>query len=86
MVEAVDEASFDDNFAVNVKGQFFTLQKVLPLLQEGASVVLMTALGRTHWNGRGRRPPGCVPGVAGSAVHQRLGHPDRRWYERLHVT
>lgn len=44
-VEAVDEASFDDNFAVNVKGQFFTLQKVLPLLQDGASVVLMSALG-----------------------------------------
>jgi NAD(P)-dependent dehydrogenase (short-subunit alcohol dehydrogenase family) len=44
-IEAVDEASFDDNFAVNVKGQFFTLQKVLPLLQEGASIVLMTALG-----------------------------------------
>jgi NAD(P)-dependent dehydrogenase (short-subunit alcohol dehydrogenase family) len=44
-VEAVDEASFDDNFAVNVKGQFFTLQKVLPLLQEGASVVLMGGLG-----------------------------------------
>ncbi|HEX6273609.1 MAG TPA: SDR family oxidoreductase [Polyangiaceae bacterium] len=44
-VEAVDEASFDDNFAVNVKGQFFTLQKVLPLLREGSSVVLMSALG-----------------------------------------
>jgi NAD(P)-dependent dehydrogenase (short-subunit alcohol dehydrogenase family) len=44
-VEAVDERSFDDNFAVNVKGQFFTLQKVLPLLQEGASIVLMSALG-----------------------------------------
>lgn len=44
-VEAVDEASFDDVFATNVKGQFFTLQKVLPLLRDGASVVLMTALG-----------------------------------------
>ena len=44
-VEAVDEASFDNTFAVNVKGQFFMLQKVLPLLQDGASVVLMTALG-----------------------------------------
>jgi NAD(P)-dependent dehydrogenase (short-subunit alcohol dehydrogenase family) len=44
-VEAVSEAAFDDNFAVNVKGQFFTLQKVLPLLHEGASVVLMSALG-----------------------------------------
>lgn len=44
-VEAVSEAAFDDNFAVNVKGQFFTLQKVLPLLREGASVVLMSAIG-----------------------------------------
>lgn len=44
-VEEVSEASFDDNFAVNVKGQFFTLQKVLPLLREGSSVVLMSALG-----------------------------------------
>src|SRR5689334_1035052 len=44
-VEAVDEASFDNNFAVNVKGQFFTLQKVLPLLQEDSSVVLMSGLG-----------------------------------------
>jgi NAD(P)-dependent dehydrogenase (short-subunit alcohol dehydrogenase family) len=44
-VEAVGEAAFDDNFAVNVKGQFFTLQKVLPLLKEGASIVLMGALG-----------------------------------------
>lgn len=44
-VEAVTEAAFDDNFTVNVKGQFFTLQKVLPLMPEGASVVLMSALG-----------------------------------------
>lgn len=44
-IEAVDEASFDNTFAVNVKGQFFTLQKVLPLLQDGAAVVLMTGQG-----------------------------------------
>jgi NAD(P)-dependent dehydrogenase (short-subunit alcohol dehydrogenase family) len=44
-IEAVDEASFDNTFAINVKGQFFTLQKVLPLLQDGASIVLMTAQG-----------------------------------------
>lgn len=44
-VEAVTEAVFDDNFAINVKGQFFTLQKVLPLMGEGACVVLMSALG-----------------------------------------
>lgn len=44
-VEAVTEALFDDNFAVNVKGQFFTLQKVLPLMQQGGAIVLMSALG-----------------------------------------
>jgi NAD(P)-dependent dehydrogenase (short-subunit alcohol dehydrogenase family) len=44
-IEAVDEATFDDTFAVNVKGQFFTLQAVLPLLRDGASVVLMGARG-----------------------------------------
>jgi len=44
-VEEVTEAAYDDNFAVNVKGQFFTLQKVLPLLKDGASIVLMSALG-----------------------------------------
>jgi NAD(P)-dependent dehydrogenase (short-subunit alcohol dehydrogenase family) len=43
-VEAVDEATFDDIFAVNVKGQFFTLQAVLPLLREGASVVAPAAI------------------------------------------
>jgi NAD(P)-dependent dehydrogenase (short-subunit alcohol dehydrogenase family) len=26
-IEAVDEATFDEHFAVNVKGQYFTLQK-----------------------------------------------------------
>src|SRR5262249_13922359 len=44
-IEAVDEAAFDDNFAVNVKGQFFTLQKMLPLMREDSSIVLMGALG-----------------------------------------
>jgi NAD(P)-dependent dehydrogenase (short-subunit alcohol dehydrogenase family) len=44
-VEAVTEPAYDDNFAVNVKGQFFTLQKVLPLMREGSSIVLMSALG-----------------------------------------
>jgi NAD(P)-dependent dehydrogenase (short-subunit alcohol dehydrogenase family) len=44
-VEAVTEETFDDNFAVNVKGQFFTLQKVLPLMREGGAIVLMSALG-----------------------------------------
>jgi NAD(P)-dependent dehydrogenase (short-subunit alcohol dehydrogenase family) len=44
-VEAVDEAAFDEHFDVNVKGQFFTLQRILPLLAEGGSVLFTTAVG-----------------------------------------
>lgn len=40
-----DEAAFDEHFNVNIKGQFFTLQKVLPLLGHGSSVIISGALG-----------------------------------------
>jgi NAD(P)-dependent dehydrogenase (short-subunit alcohol dehydrogenase family) len=40
-----DEPAFDEHFAINVKGQFFTLQKVLPLLGAGSSVIITGALG-----------------------------------------
>lgn len=39
-VESVDEAFFDHHFDANVKGLFFTVQKSLPLLNDGASVIL----------------------------------------------
>jgi NAD(P)-dependent dehydrogenase (short-subunit alcohol dehydrogenase family) len=35
----VPEAGYDEIFNVNVKGAYFTVQKLLPLLAEGASVV-----------------------------------------------
>lgn len=38
-IESTDEAAFDTLFNINVKGNFFALQKALPLLNEGASVV-----------------------------------------------
>jgi NAD(P)-dependent dehydrogenase (short-subunit alcohol dehydrogenase family) len=44
-LEAVDETAFDEHFDINVKGQFFTLQRVLPLLAEGGSVLFTTAVG-----------------------------------------
>lgn len=44
-IEAVDEATFDEHFAVNVKGQFFTLQKILPLVTKGGSVIFTGAIG-----------------------------------------
>lgn len=36
----VDEASYDYQFDINVKGLFFTVQKLASLLEEGASVIL----------------------------------------------
>jgi NAD(P)-dependent dehydrogenase (short-subunit alcohol dehydrogenase family) len=37
---AIDEASFDQTFSVNVKGTVFTVQKALPLMQAGGSIIL----------------------------------------------
>jgi NAD(P)-dependent dehydrogenase (short-subunit alcohol dehydrogenase family) len=42
--EAVDEAFYAEHMDVNVKGVVFTLQKVLPLLATGASVIVNTSL------------------------------------------
>jgi NAD(P)-dependent dehydrogenase (short-subunit alcohol dehydrogenase family) len=36
----ISEASFDDVFDVNVKGTLFTVQKALPLMQAGGSIIL----------------------------------------------
>lgn len=38
--EAVTVDDFDNQFDVNVRGLFFTVQKALPLLSDGASVIL----------------------------------------------
>lgn len=38
--DAVNEEQFDLLFDVNVRGLFFTVQKALPLLSDGASVIL----------------------------------------------
>ena len=44
-IESTDEDAFDALFDINVKGSFFTLQKALPLLNEGASVVFTVGAG-----------------------------------------
>nr|WP_253806365.1 SDR family oxidoreductase [Hydrogenovibrio sp. JE_KL2] len=43
-VEAVTEASFDKSFNVNVKGVFFTVQKAIPFLKIGASIILISSI------------------------------------------
>ncbi len=40
LLEAIDEAHYAQTFDVNVKGTLFTVQKALPLLRDGASVIL----------------------------------------------
>ena len=52
-VEAYDEATVDDLLAVNFKGQFFTLQKALGLLVDGASVIVTAGIGVTRGVGTG---------------------------------
>jgi NAD(P)-dependent dehydrogenase (short-subunit alcohol dehydrogenase family) len=42
--EAVDEAFYAEHMDVNVKGVVFTLQKVLPLMREGGSVIVTTSV------------------------------------------
>jgi NAD(P)-dependent dehydrogenase (short-subunit alcohol dehydrogenase family) len=38
-LESIDADFYADHFDVNIKGQFFTLQSVLPLLDKGSSVI-----------------------------------------------
>ncbi|GAA1760416.1 SDR family NAD(P)-dependent oxidoreductase [Agromyces humatus] len=40
-LERTSEEHFDQTFAVNVRGTLFTVQKALPLLNDGASIVLV---------------------------------------------
>ncbi|MRV73640.1 SDR family oxidoreductase [Duganella sp. FT92W] len=40
----VTEAMFDEVFNVNVKGEFFTIQKALPLMGEGGAIVVTTSI------------------------------------------
>ncbi|MGW5564484.1 SDR family NAD(P)-dependent oxidoreductase [Streptomyces tendae] len=44
-METTDEDTFDALFDTNVKGTFFTLQKALPFLNQGGSVVITVGAG-----------------------------------------
>lgn len=43
-LDTIDEATFDKQFNINVKGVFFGVQKALPYLTEGASIVVNTSI------------------------------------------
>src|SRR3981189_398600 len=42
---AITEELYDSIFNINVKGLLFTVQKALPLMPDGASIILNAALG-----------------------------------------
>ncbi|MET7787461.1 SDR family oxidoreductase [Streptomyces sp900116325] len=57
-VADVTEASFDEQVDVNFKGQYFTLQKALPLMNDGGSIVFTVGIGSRRGN------PGATLGAA----------------------
>src|SRR5216684_4661471 len=46
-IGAVTEEQFDQTFNLNVKGLLFTVQKALPLLKEGSSIILNASTAAT---------------------------------------
>ena len=38
------ESTFDEQFDINIKGAYFSIQKALPLLNDGASIILNTSV------------------------------------------
>src|SRR5262249_30980783 len=44
----ISEEHFDKLFAINVKGLLFTVQKALPLLTDGASIILNASVGASE--------------------------------------
>jgi NAD(P)-dependent dehydrogenase (short-subunit alcohol dehydrogenase family) len=38
------ESAYDEQFDINIKGAYFTIQKALPLLNHGASIILNTSV------------------------------------------
>lgn len=43
-IEAVTEEHYDEQFNTNVKGAYFTIQELLPLVKDGGSIILNTSV------------------------------------------
>jgi len=43
-LEAVSEAAYDELWGINAKGAFFTVQKLVPLMRAGSSIVFTTSV------------------------------------------
>ena len=71
-VAKMTEAQWDDVMNVNLKGVYFTVQKVLPLMQSGGSIVLNASVAAGKGN-----PMGSIYGASKAGVRslaRSLGH------------
>ena len=48
MTVAVTPEHFDETFNTNARGTYFTVQKALPYLNDGASIILVASAGQEH--------------------------------------
>lgn len=46
-IDAITEDSYDRQFSVNTKGAFFTVQKLLPLMNDGGAIVFTSSVADT---------------------------------------
>src|SRR6202011_3881553 len=46
-MDAVTEQHYDEQFDINTKGAYYTIQKALPHLNDGASIILNTSVAGT---------------------------------------
>ncbi len=59
----VTEMQYDEMMEINLKGAFFTIQKALPILSPGASIIVTTSI-----SGRIATPHFCVYGATKAAL------------------
>jgi NAD(P)-dependent dehydrogenase (short-subunit alcohol dehydrogenase family) len=43
-IDVVTESHFDEQFNINVKGAYFSIQQLLPLMNDGGSIILNTSI------------------------------------------
>ena len=53
-IEDWTESAFDEVFATNLKGPFFTVQAAIPFLNDGASIIFNASTANQMGNGRKR--------------------------------
>src|SRR6478672_5944879 len=49
-ISDTSESTYDEQFDINIKGAFFTIQKAIPLLNDGASIILNTSVAGSKGN------------------------------------